>query len=66
MAESGREPVSIELIDETMMGLKRQRPENGLTAGQVEATDAARALLGHPALLLVCLCLRGILLYSTR
>lgn len=66
MAESGREPASIELIDETMMGLKLQRPEDGLTAGQVEATHAARVPLGRPALLLVCLCLRGILLCSTR
>jgi hypothetical protein len=66
MAESDREPVSIELIDEIVMGLKRQRPENGLTAGQVEATDAAAAPWGHPTLLLVCLCFRGILPYSTR
>jgi hypothetical protein len=65
MAESDLEPVSVEPIDETVMGSKRQRLENGLTAGQVEATDVARAPLGHPALLLVCLCL-GILLYSTR
>lgn len=66
MAESDREPVSIELIDETVMGLKHQRPENGLTAGQVEAADAATAPLGHPTILPVCPCLHGILPYSTR